>query len=275
MDRLRVTKERLEKDVALCGLNAGDTILMHSGLKAIGFVEGGADAVIDAILTQLGPEGTLMVPAFSYSYAGRAAAVPFDIKTTPGSGLGAIADRLRQRSEAVRSAHPSHSFAAIGRNAHFLCDDHQLEHAVSDPSPLTRLIKLDGRVFFLGCGVETNVMLHLAETMARFRYDHIPFCPAWGEDYMLASPDGPVRVHVSEHPGCDIRFPVVADKLLLAGCGTCGIVGMAQTFLFNAKDILETGLRMLNESPDIFLCHEPHCEACGPRREYLKGIGAI
>lgn len=275
MDRLRVTKERLEKDVASCGLHAGDTVLMHSGLKAIGFVEGGPDVVIDVLLAQLGPNGTLMVPAFTYSYAGRTATIPFDVKTTPGSRNGAIADRVRERPETVRSAHPSHSFAAIGRNAHFLCDDHQLEHAVSEPSPLTRLIALDGRIFFLGCGVESNVMLHLAEAMACFRYDHIPFSPQWGEEYLIASPDGPIRAHVSEHPGCDIRFPIVADKLMMEGRGIRSSVGMAQTFLFNAKDILETGLQMLNENPDILLCHQPHCEACEPRRKYLKGIGAI
>lgn len=275
MERLRVTKERLERDIASCGLQAGDTVLMHSGLKAIGYVEDGPDAVIDALLAQLGPDGTLMVPAFTYSYVGRAATIPFDVKTTPGSKNGAIADRLRERPEAVRSAHPSHSFAAIGKYAHFLCDDHQLEHAVSEPSPLTRLIDLNGKVFFLGCGVESNVTLHLAEAMARFRYDHIPFRPHWGEEYLIASPDGPIRVHVSEHPGCDIRFPIVAEKLLQEGRGIRSTIGMAQTFLFSARDILDVGLQMLNETPDILLCHEPHCESCGPRRQYLKEIGAI
>ena len=276
MERLTITKDRLEKDISACGLQAGDTVLMHSGLKALGYVEGGPDSVIDAILKVIGPEGTLMVPAFSYSYSGKPGAVPFDVKTTPGArSNGVIAGRLRERPEAVCSAHPSHSFAAIGKNAHFLCENHHPEHAVSRPSPLTKLVDLDGRVFFLGCGVKSNVMLHLAEAQADFRYDHLPFRPDWGEDYLIASPDGTVRIHVSEHPGCDNRFPIVADKLLQEGRGICRPVGMSKSYLFSARDILETGIEMLKQQPDIFLCNEPDCESCGPRREYLKKIGAI
>lgn len=275
MEHLTITKERLEKDISVCGLKAGDTVLMHSGLKAIGFVEGGADSVIDAILSTIGPEGTLMVPAFSYSYAGKPDAVPFDVKTTPGSRNGAIAARLREWPEAVRSAHPSHSFAAIGKNAHFLCKNHLPAHAVSNPSPLTKLLELDGRILFLGCGLDCNVMLHLAEAQARFRYDHLPFRPIWGEDYIIASPGGPLRIPVLEHPGCDYRFPIVAEKLLRENRGTCRPVGMSEAFLFSARDVLETGIEMLDQQPDIFLCSEPDCESCGPRRTYLKRIGAI
>lgn len=275
MEHLRITKEQLEKDISACGLKARDTILMHSGLKALGFVEGGADSVIDAILSTIGPEGTLMVPAFSYSYSGKQDAVPFDVKTTPGARNGAIAGRLRERPEAVRSAHPSHSFAAIGKNAHFLCENHPPAHAVSGPSPLTRLLELDGRILFLGCGLACNVMLHLAETRARFRYDHLPFRPSWGESYMIASPGGPLHIPVSEHPGCDNRFPIVAEKLLRENRGTCRPVGLSKAYLFSARNVFETGVTLLNQQPDIFLCSEPDCEACGPRRAYLKEIGAI
>ena len=118
-------------------------------------------------------------------------------------------------------------------------------------------------------------MLHLAEALADFRYDHLPFRPIWGEEYLIASPDGPIRRPVREHPGCDNHFPMVAELLLQEKKGSCHPVGMSEAFVFSAEDILDKGLFLLKQKPDIFLCHDPSCEACGPRREYLKSCGAI
>jgi len=46
------------------GLKNGDTVMLHSSMLSIGNVDGGADAVVDAFLDTVGPQGTLMVPVF-------------------------------------------------------------------------------------------------------------------------------------------------------------------------------------------------------------------
>ena len=55
--RPAVTQAQLLRDLAAMGLQQGDLLYVHSSLRALGFVEGGADTVIDALLEMVGPQG--------------------------------------------------------------------------------------------------------------------------------------------------------------------------------------------------------------------------
>lgn len=59
------THSTLVNDFHACGIRPGSTLLLHSSLKSIGWVCGGPEAVIQALLDVLGPEGTLVVPMHS------------------------------------------------------------------------------------------------------------------------------------------------------------------------------------------------------------------
>ena len=48
-------------------LNPGDVLVVHSSLKSMGHVEGGAECVIAALTDAIGPEGTLILPAFTFA----------------------------------------------------------------------------------------------------------------------------------------------------------------------------------------------------------------
>jgi len=58
--------EKMKQDLINLGIKEDDTILMHSSLSALGYVEGGADTVIDTLLSVL-KNGTLLIPALSFS----------------------------------------------------------------------------------------------------------------------------------------------------------------------------------------------------------------
>jgi aminoglycoside 3-N-acetyltransferase len=47
------TKQELKRDILNIGIKEEDTILIHSSMKAIGEVEGGADTVLDAFMEYL------------------------------------------------------------------------------------------------------------------------------------------------------------------------------------------------------------------------------
>jgi len=59
-----VSKVRLIKDLRALGIAAGDTLMVHSSLSSIGYVEGGPNTVIDALLEVLTSSGTLMPRAW-------------------------------------------------------------------------------------------------------------------------------------------------------------------------------------------------------------------
>jgi aminoglycoside 3-N-acetyltransferase len=184
-----VTRERLVRDLRELGIEPGQTLLVNASLRSIGWVEGGAPAVVAALRELVGPAGNLVVPVgteensnFSRAQrdviagmtwdelrAYRKLMPAFDKHTTP-SGMGAIAEALRTTVGAVRSDHPQSSFAAIGPKASLLMADHQLESHLGEQSPLAKLYDRHAQVLMIGVGYGYCTAMHLAE----YRYTDSP-----------------------------------------------------------------------------------------------------
>jgi aminoglycoside 3-N-acetyltransferase len=162
------------------GVRSGTTLLVHASLRGTGLR---AEALRDALLDALGPDGTLVVPAFtaensdtSPAYrarvrrmtprqeaAFRADMPAFDAGTTPSQGMGRLAESVRTAEGAVRSGHPQTSFAAIGRRAAQLLADHPLTCHLGELSPLGALYRDDARVLMINVGYRVCTAFHLAE----------------------------------------------------------------------------------------------------------------
>ena len=175
-----LTVQSLAEQFAACGLAAGQTVLVDGAMSKIGWIAGGPEAVILALLQVLTPSGTLMMPAHSTQNTDpaqwgnppvpeswvpiiRAQMPAYNPHTTPTRQMGAIAELFRTWPGAVRSAHPTMSFAALGPQAAALTADHMLEADLGEDSPIGRLYQLDGHVLLLGVGHSNNTSLHLAE----------------------------------------------------------------------------------------------------------------
>ena len=65
--RAIVRRDDIVRGLRALGLAPGDVVLVHSSLGSLGHVEGGADAVIDALLDTVGTEGTVLVPTLTGS----------------------------------------------------------------------------------------------------------------------------------------------------------------------------------------------------------------
>lgn len=174
------TVESLTEDLERLGVTPGITLMVHSSLSRLGFVAGGAQAVVEALLAVLGPSGTLMMPTHA-SHLGdparwerppvppewwetiRACTPAFDPELTPTFEMGAIVECFRHMPGVRRSAHPRHSAAAFGPHAQQLVDGHGLDDGLGEGSPQARLYDLDGHVLLLGVTHGNNTSLHLAE----------------------------------------------------------------------------------------------------------------
>lgn len=58
-----ITKERIKADLVQLGVRKGMILCVHSSLSSIGWVNGGAIAVVQAMMDILTDEGTLIMPA--------------------------------------------------------------------------------------------------------------------------------------------------------------------------------------------------------------------
>ena len=158
-------KSRLIAECALrLGVEPGDTLMVHSSLKSLG--EGFAPAdVIEGLTCALGDEGTLMLPALSYITCNAKHPV-FDYYETR-SCVGAIPEYFRMSAEGVlRSVNPTHSCCARGKNAEYLTSGHILDETpCGENSPFRRLMKLGGKILFIGCGINPNTSMHAVEEL--------------------------------------------------------------------------------------------------------------
>ena len=153
---------------------------MHASTSSLGFVVGGSQAIVQALLDVLGPEGTLVVPTHTPENSDPATwqnpPVPagwwpvireqspgFDPRITPSRWMGILAETARTWPGALRSDHPQVSFAAIGPCAAQVTAGHHLHYGLGDRSPLGAVNRLDGKVLLLGVGHHANTSLHLAE----------------------------------------------------------------------------------------------------------------
>ena len=123
----------LIKDLINLGVKKGDVLVVHSSLKSMGKVDGGANTVIDALIEVVGKEGTILFPALTYSPC--YSTLKFDVKNTP-SCVGYISEVFRNRPDIIRSFHPTHSVCAFGKFAKEITKDHFIDDTpVGENSP--------------------------------------------------------------------------------------------------------------------------------------------
>ena len=111
----QITHKDIVKGLRKLGLTQGMSVMVHSSLKSFGFVKGGAQTVVGALMEVVTSEGTLMMPSFNHG-------APFEegspgyyspIETPTTNGI--IPDTFWRIKGVYRSLNPTHPFAAWGK----------------------------------------------------------------------------------------------------------------------------------------------------------------
>ena len=164
-----ITKNDINEALTALGITPGQTIMVHTSLGKIGYVCGGAQAVIEALIEVVGSEGTIMMPTQSWKNLDPEDGVhwtveekdwqiirdnwpAYDKKLTPTNTMGAVAEMFRSWPGVARSDHPARSVSAWGKNAEYLVKNHDLSNIFGDGSPIGKLYDLDGYVLLIGVG---------------------------------------------------------------------------------------------------------------------------
>ncbi|WP_030832418.1 aminoglycoside 3-N-acetyltransferase [Streptomyces hygroscopicus] len=257
-----VLRSRISRDLTALGLADGGIVMFHTRMSAIGYVAGGPQTIIGALREVVGTQGTLMVTC------GWNDAPPYDFVTWPQGwqstlraehpaydpdlseadhNNGRLPEALRRWPGAVRSRHPDVSFAALGAAAAELMADHPWDDPHGPDSPLARLVARSGRVLLIGAPLDTMTLLHHAEALAkapgkRFVDYEQPILVqgqrVWRRFHDIDSEDGAFDYSAVVPEGQE-PFEAIARDMLAAGIGRQGRVGAAESYLFEAAEVID------------------------------------
>lgn len=247
-----LTQHDITAGLRALGLETGQQVLVHSSLSSFGYVEGGADAVIDALLDTVGPGGTVLVPTLTGSESLSPQNPPvFDPVHKP-CWTGRIPETFRQRPGAVRSLHPTHSVAAIGADAHALTADHIDSLTPCDNlSPYAKLAQSgSGYILLIGVDHQSNTTMHHVEELAGVPY-HMQ--PGLARARILVDGQEIVR-HIMLHAyGSPRRFNIMEPLYLERGIQHSAHIGQAIVRLIHARRMVDITLQALRANARL-LC---------------------
>jgi aminoglycoside N3'-acetyltransferase len=235
--------------------------MLHASYRAVRPVEGGPDAVIDALMDSVTPTGGLVMfvswahstyDAFAdggLSEAEREAWPAFDPETAPVRPThgGAIGACLAQRPGSHRSRNPDRSLIALGSAAPLLAD-HSVNHGFGPGSPLQKLYERGAKTLNLGAPLYTATILHYAEYLAQVP-DKRYVCyevPVLEHGHKVWRPVTQMNRDAFV-PGAEGLDPDYLEQVIRAYLGTQmhkeGRVGAAQAYLFEMADLVPFAVR--------------------------------
>lgn len=154
-------KQQLKDQLKSMGLKGDETILIHSSMKSIGEVDGGADTVLDAWMEYF-KDGLLLLPTHTWKTVNADNPV-YNPQTTP-SCVGLLTNMFMKRDGVIRSLHPTHSMAGYGKNAaEYLAGEEYNNTPCTPGGCYDRLKDAGGKVLLVGVGHERNTYIHSVE----------------------------------------------------------------------------------------------------------------
>ena len=238
----------LVSDLLRLGVATGDLLLVHSSLRSLGHVPGGAETVIRALLQAVGDTGTLLMPALSYEFV-TARQPLFDARRT-ASCVGTIPETFRKLPGTLRSVHPTHSVCGAGARAAELLSRHHLDHTPVGPnSPFSLLPKVGGKILMLGCGLRPNTSMHGVEELVEPPY----LFSDTNIEYVICDEKGQQVTQQRRHgfAGWAQRYDRL-EQVMTDGIAT-GTIGEAKAFLIDARRMWEVAHGALLRDPLCFV----------------------
>lgn len=260
------SRGELADDFRRLGVQAGDTVMLHASVRAVGEVMGGPDQIHLALKDALTHSGTLVMYTGCpdhYDNVGRGHLTagqereilekhpPWDANTVRSArDNGVLVEFLRTYPESRVNDHITR-FVAWGQRAAYLLSETPWHYAFGAGSPMDRFREVEGKILLLGSDHDTVTFLHHAEhvvdipdkRVARFR---VPVMEngarVWRE--MEEFDSGGTGAHANWPDGF---FALITDAYLRAAGNEGGRVGDAETYLFPARELLAFALPVMRE----------------------------
>lgn len=232
------------------GLISGDVLLVHSSFKSFGGVEGGPQAVVNALRSILTEEGTLIVPTFNYDFCD---GKPYDVKKTP-SKMGIISELVRTDSNSKRTLDPVFSFAILGKHRDYLVNLRN-DHSFGPNSIFAKLRELDAKIMIIGLDYnESMTFFHHIEETQGCDYRYFKEFRGTITDYDGLEKDGKIVLFVRDIER-GVQNAVDRMGLIMEQEGIVKKVniGESEVKLMKANDVYQRTVEEMKKDPHILI----------------------
>lgn len=243
-----LTFDDLVREFTALGLEAGDTLLVHSSYKSFGGVEGGPQTVIDALLHVLGEEGTLVMPTFNFDFC---KGKPWDVRNTP-SHMGILTELVRKDPRSKRVFHPIYSFAIIGKHADFLTRE-RYKSSYGKRSVFAKLRQLDGKIMVIGLRYNDSMtFFHHVEEMEGVDYRYMKEFTGLVTDWDGNTYEDTFTMLVRDiDRGVHTMVDPMGALMEEAGIIKVRKIGQAKVCLMKANEVYEFTAREMRRDPHL------------------------
>ncbi len=251
------TKADIIKSLVDIGIKPEDTLLVHSSMKAIGEIEGGAETVLDAFIEYM-QEGLLIFPTHTWEQINENYNV-YNPKTEP-SCVGILTNLFLKRPGVIRSLHPTHSVAALGQGAKaYTAGEEQWDTPCPRQGCWGKLYDRKAKILFLGCDLRRNTYLHSVEEWNNIplrldnKYQHLKIVN-WNDEII----DRPMYRHHNPIIG-DVsqNYGKMEESYLYTGIAKKGKIGDANCILGDAVGMADLASSFMKRNPDLFGDNNP------------------
>jgi aminoglycoside 3-N-acetyltransferase len=249
------------------GLTKSSRILVHSNLDEAGEIEGGAEAVLGALLASC---EMVLTPAFTYGSVVVPEVGPPDNAIDYGASevenldaeffhpemdvdddLGALPGTVLNYEAAERSSHPVLSFAGIHAS-----EPLALQTLAEPFGPIAWLAEFDGDILLINTDHTSNISLHYAEQLAGRQA-----LTRWA-----LTEDGVVECR--NMPGCSQGFESIRARL--TGEVQQTSIGSTGIELIPVRDLMHIAAGWIREDSRALLCGTPDCLYCPQVRASIR-----
>lgn len=230
-----------------------DTVLVHSSMKSMGAVEGGADTVLDALMEYFS-RGLLLLPTHTWAQMGEEYREFDPVKED--ACVGILPNLFRKRPGVCRSLHPTHSMAAYGAGAEeYTAGEEKCNTPCTPGGCYDRLKDINGRILLAGVTHARNTYIHSVEEVLNIP-NRLTDKPV---EFYTKMPDGSrKKIFMRRHynavqPYISEDFVKLTQAFYETGAARQVRFGNAECILCDARGIFEVTRHILAPDPECII----------------------
>lgn len=242
------TKNDLKEQMSAMGIKPNDTVIIHTSFKAVGDIEGGPEAFIDAFCEYL-YDGLFIVPTQTWANVTKDSPI-YDPETSEPC-IGLVPRTAYKRKDGIRSLHPTHSMWVHGKGKEdFVKDEENAETPARVGGAWWKLGETGAKILLIGVDHGRNTYIHVVDEIAGLD-DRLSDEP-WDvtvKTYGGQAVTHPFRPHDASRTG-SLNFNNFEEAFVCHGAQTSGQIGDAYTRVVNAAKCRDVLLKIYSRTTE-------------------------